>query len=107
MIKESRCDSLSAGVGASEDTGVADAADGVFCDCGCALRHDAEMVAALDTGMMSPMPTMRSGVEADNVGADAVMTDDPAEFGDCGDMVDVVGEDRSAGMSQERDVWGA
>ena len=37
---------------------------------------------------------------------DAVMTDDPAEFGDCGDMVDVVGEDRSADMSQERDNMG-
>ena len=37
---------------------------------------------------------------------DAMMTDDSAEFGDCGDMVDVVGEDRSADMSQERDDMG-
>ena len=29
---------------------------------------------------------------------DAMMTDDSAEFGDCGDMVDVAGEGRSAGM---------
>ena len=29
IIKDSRCDNLSAGVGVSEDTGVADAADGI------------------------------------------------------------------------------
>ena len=67
MIKDS-CDNLSAGVGTSEDTGVADVADGIFCDCGCALRHDAGMVAALDTGMMSSMPTVRSSVEAAAIG---------------------------------------
>ena len=45
-------------------------------------------------------------MQADDVGADAVMTDDPAELGDCGDMINVVGEDRLAGMSQERNVMG-
>ena len=47
MIKESRGDNLPAGVCASEDAGVADAAGRIFCDCGCELWHDAEMVAAL------------------------------------------------------------
>ena len=49
------------------------------------------------------MQAVRNGVEADDVGADAVMTDNLAEFGDCGGMVDVVSEDRGRSGT----LWGA
>ena len=61
------------------------------------------MATALGAAVQSSMPMVRNSVEA---GADAVMTDDPAESGDCGDMVDVVSEGRSASVLQERGVGG-
>ena len=38
------------------------------------------------------MCVVQDGVKADDVGANAVMTVDPAESGDCGNMLAVVGE---------------
>ena len=106
MSKESRGDDLSAGVCASEDAGLVDAASGVFCDCGGKSRNDAEMATPLGAAVKFSMSMVWDGVKADDVGADAVMTDDPAVFGDYGDMVDVVSEGRSASVLQERDVVG-
>ena len=49
---------------------------------------------------------LSNSMQADDVGMDVEITDGPAESGDYTDMVDVVGEGRSADVLQEEDDVG-
>ena len=70
-------------------------------------RRSTELASSGDEGLgvdsrvskrLSELESRVFGRSSASMELDAMMTDDSAEFGDCGDMVDVAGEGRSAGM---------
>ena len=78
-------------------------------------RRSTELASSGDEGLgvdsrvskrLSELESRVFGRSSASMELDAMMTDDSAEFGDCGDMVNVAGEGRSVGMSQERDNMG-
>ena len=103
VMARPRADHCSAGLGASSDTVAYAERSRNFGDCGGGPRDgEVEMVSNMAA---QPSPTMREVphvVRADAGGEDAEMSVEPAALGDCGVVVEIIGEGRSADVMRAR-----